>query len=180
MPKTYFVKAGPFPRKQFTMENGDGQKVAQGSEQIPETPRPGITEGALERDLISLSEGEEETTSTRVPVPEDVQDSEASPSEILHKFDVQEEEGSSRFQGVHIRGEQILSPTGKIISQDGGSAFNKVCDFLFGTGRASYPGLVRPADVFEAINKLGYRKAIERFGGEVVPKTTEEQEWRYS
>ena len=156
------------------MENGDGQKVAQGSEQIPETPWPSVVEGALERDLISLSEGEEETTSTRVPVPEDAQDTEASPSEILHKFDVQEEEGSSRFQGVHIRGEQILSPTGKIISQDGGSAFNKVCDFLFGTGRASYPGLVRPADVFEAINKLGYKKAIERFGGEVVPRTTEE------
>ena len=110
MPKTYFVKAGPFPRKQFIMENGNGQNVAQGSEQVPETPRPGIAEGTLEaqRDLIYLSEGEEETTGTHVPViddTQDTQDAEASPSEILHKFDVQEEEGSSKFQGVHIRGE---------------------------------------------------------------------------
>ena len=84
------------------MENGNGQNVAQGSEQVPETPRPGIAEGVLEvqRDLISLSEGEEETTRTHVPVvddAQDAQDSEASPAETLHKFDVQEEEGSSRF-----------------------------------------------------------------------------------
>ena len=73
-----------------------------------------------------------------------------------------EETGEAESKEVRVQGDQILTPTGEIISEQGGSIFTKTMDFMFGSSQSyRFPGCVRPKDVFNTITQLGVAAALE-------------------